>query len=230
MGEDSTPVAGSLLSFLGVAERARLLEQGVRRSFAADELLHREGDPTTHVLILTAGWVRVSASVRDGQVVLLALRGPGDVLGELAALNGWTRSATVRTVEPVELVQLTGEQFVSCLLTEPTVAVSMMRNLSVRLRDAEAARIDLATLDVSRRVATYLHRLAVDHGVRTADGVLISVPLTQQDVANRVGASRRAVARTLLVLRERGVVSTARRRIVVARPGVLRMLAGVHES
>ncbi len=226
MATDPAPVPGSLLAFLGDRERERLLAQGVRRSFGRDEVLHREGDPSSHVLLLMSGWVRASASVPDGQVVLLALRGPGDVLGELAAVNGWARTATVRSIEPVEVVQLTGPQFVAAVQSDSAVAVALIRTLSSRLRDAESARMEMATLGVSRRLAVHLHEMGVEHGVRGPDGLTIGVPQTQQQIADQIGASRRAVSRALAILRERGVVVTRRERIVIARPDVLRGLAG----
>ncbi|WP_214404720.1 Crp/Fnr family transcriptional regulator [Pseudonocardia lacus] len=231
MGRHAPPPApvaavhGSLLAWLEPPARHRLLDGAVRRSFAAGEVLQHEGDPTTHVLVLLHGWVRVSKSTADGRVVLLALRGPGDVLGELAAIDGRPRTATVRSIEPVDVAQLSGQQFVACFRSDPEIAVATVRSLSARLRDAESARVELATLDVGERVAGYLHHMAAEHGRDVADGVAIAVPLTQQDIADRLGASRRAVARALMVLRDRGLIRTSRREVLLLRPHVLAALA-----
>lgn len=219
------PVAGSLLAYLDVETRQFLVSGGTRRSFAAGDVLVRHGDPTDHVLVLLAGWVRVSASAWDGQQVLFALRGPGDVIGDLAALNGSPRTATVHAVEPVVVVELTRRQFLGRMRDRPAVTIATARQLADRLQEVETARVDLMTQDVGRRVAGYLQRLADQHGVRDSDGVVIRMPLTQQDIANRVGASRRAVCRSMAQLRERRVVVTTRRRIVLTRPEVLRSLA-----
>jgi CRP/FNR family transcriptional regulator, cyclic AMP receptor protein len=219
------PVVGSLLAYLEPEEHPFLLGPGVRRSFVRDELMLRQGDPSDHVFVLTSGWVRVTVSSQDGQEVLLALRGPGDVVGELAAVQQWPRTANVRALEPVHAVQLSGTQFMTALCTRPAVAVAVIRQLAERLREAEAARVANATLDVSQRVAAYLLQLADRHGVAGRDGIVIRMPLTQQDLANRIGASRRAVARAMAVLRGRHIVVTARRRIVVARPDVLSSFA-----
>jgi CRP/FNR family cyclic AMP-dependent transcriptional regulator len=219
------PIDRSLLAYLAANDQRYLLGQGVRRSFRAEELMLHEGDPGDHILIVRSGWVRVSTALPDGQEVLLALRGPGDVIGELAMLHGWTRTATVRSLERVEAVLLRGPQFMASIRERPEIALALVKTVSARLREAESTRIDIATLDVSRRVATYLLRLADQHGRRDPAGTVLDPPLTQQDIANRVGASRRAVARSLAVLRERGIVLTARRRIVVAKAEVLRSLA-----
>ncbi|HEX3786693.1 MAG TPA: Crp/Fnr family transcriptional regulator [Pseudonocardiaceae bacterium] len=219
-------VAGSLLAYLESGAQGQLLAHGVRRSFAADEVLLRYGDPTDHVFVLVHGWVRVSVSAQHGQQILFALRGPGDVLGDLAALHpSWPRTATVRALDTVGVVQLTGEQFVATLHARPAIAIGLVRQMAGRLREAEAARVDHATLGVGQRVAAYLWRLAEQHGAAGPEGIVIGMPLTQQDLADRVGSSLRAVARAMAWLRERHIVITSRRRIVVTGPEVLRRLA-----
>lgn len=224
-GNRDGPVAGSLFAYLDQELRDFLVDNGVARSFAAGEVLLRYGDPTNHVLLLVHGWVRVSVSARDGQEILCGLRGPGDVLGDLAAMHGWPRTATVSALEDVRVVQLTSARFVASLHERPGIAVAMVKQMAARLREAEAARIDFATLGVDQRVAAYLRRLADQHGILGRDGVVIRMPVTQQDIANRVGASRRAVARSMALLRERRIVCTARRRIVLRQPDVLAAFA-----
>jgi CRP-like cAMP-binding protein len=85
--------------------------------------------------------------------------------------------------------------------------------------------MDFVALDVTKRVATYLVRLAAQHGIPDRAGVTLRMPLTQQDIANHLGASRRTVARALAVLRERQIVTTFRRRIVILQPDVLSLFA-----
>jgi len=217
-------VEGSFLAHLTDVDRSLLLDRGVRRDFTANDTLLSEGDPSDHLHVIVSGWVRVSTLLEGGQEIIYALRGPGDVLGELAALNGWSRTASVRGIEPVSVVQLSSAQFLAALHDRPGIAIALLKTMSTRLREAEMARIGSATLDVSMRLAKYLADLAVDRGRRSVDGVVIDSPLTQEDIANHLGASRRAVARALGVLRSRGVVSTGRKRIVVHRPDVLRAL------
>lgn len=219
-------VAGSLMSYLTPGDRSFLLDRGAApRRLPAGEALMHQGDPTDHVLILLTGWVRVYLTTKDGGVVLLALRGPGDVIGDLAALQDWTRTAHVETLQEVRFVQLRAGEFIACLHDRPTIAIALLRQMSVRLRDAEAARVNFATLDVARRVAAHLLQLAEIYGRAEPPGVVVHTPLTQQDVADRIGASRRAVARALRTLRERGIVTTGRRMFVVAKPDVLRLFA-----
>ena len=220
------PVAGSLLAYLSPTDRGFLLGRGVTRTLPANTSLMHEGDPTDHVLVLLSGWVRVYTTAKDGQVVLFALRGPGDVIGDLAALQGWPRTATVDTLQETAFTQFRNDEFVACLHDRPAVGIALLRQMAVRLRDSEASRVDFATMDVARRVAALLVRLADVHGSSTTDGLVVRMPLTQQDIANRIGGSRRAVARALATFRERGLVTTGRRRFVVAAPDVLRSFGG----
>ncbi|HWM04316.1 MAG TPA: Crp/Fnr family transcriptional regulator [Actinophytocola sp.] len=223
-------VNGSMMSYLAPDDRSFLFGRGINRELPAGEAIMHQGDPTDHVLILLAGWVRVYSTTKDGGVVLLALRGPGDVLGDLAALQDWPRTANVETLQRVRFVQLRAERFISSLHDRPAIAVALLRQMSVRLREAEVARVDFATLDVAKRVAAHLMQLADDHGQHERDSVVIRTPLTQQDIADRIGASRRAVARALHTLRERGIVTTGRKLFVVAKPDVLRMFAADSET
>lgn len=211
------PVPGSLVGYLADADREHLLAGGVRRSFAADEVLIRQGDPADFLHVITSGWVRVSTVLPDGGELVYGLRGPGDVLGELAALHGWDRTASVRSLEPITVVQLTAAQFQACLRARPEIGIGVIKSLAMRLREAEQARVGTVSLDVSHRVARHLAVLMAERGG--------DITFTQEEIAKQLGASRRAVARAMAMLRERGVISTGRRRIVVNRPDVLRTLA-----
>lgn len=225
-GHDASDTTdGALLGYLTDADREYLLAQGVRRRFRADDVVLMEGDPSDHVHVLVSGWVRISTIVEDGREVLFGLRGPGEVLGELAAINGWPRTVSCRAIEPCHVVQLTGDRFLAALQARPEIAIATIKTVAVRLRAAEAARVDSAAYDVSRRVAVHLVRLADEHGRTVADGILIEAGFSQEDMAGQVGAARRTVARALAVLRERGVVETGRRRILIRRMRVLRALA-----
>jgi len=219
------PVAGSLVAFLAAADREHLLGGGVRRTYAADEILIREGDPADFVHVIISGWVRVSTVLPDGRELVYALRGPGDVLGELAALHGWERTASVRSLEPTTVAQLTAAQFQAGLRARPEIGIAVIKTLSVRLREAEQARVGAVSLDISHRLARHLAVLMAERGQRCADGIVIATPFTQEEIANQLGASRRAVARAMAMLRARGVLTTGRRRIVINRPDVLKALA-----
>jgi CRP/FNR family transcriptional regulator, cyclic AMP receptor protein len=221
-----TPVIGSLLSYLESPDVDFLISCGLVRKLPANMVLMHEGDPTDHVLVLLSGWVRAYTNARDGQVVLLALRGPGDVIGDIAALQGWPRTGTVETLQETEYALYSHDKFLACMHDRPALGLALARQLAVRLRDAEEARILSATMDIAQRVASFLVRLADTHGSTSTNGVVVEMPLTQQDIADSIGGSRRAVARALQTFRDRGLVVTSRRRLVVSGLEVLRRLAG----
>ena len=223
-GHDDT-ADGALLAYLADADREYLLARGTRRRFRANDVVLMEGDPSDHVHVLVSGWVRVSAIVEDGREVLFGLRGPGEVLGDLAAVTGRPRTASVRAIEPCTVFQLTGAQFIDVLHARPEIAIATIKTVAARLRNAESARVDSAALDVTRRVAVHLLRLAEEHGRSVPEGVVIEAALSQTDIATQVGAARRTVARALRVLRERGIVETGRRRILIRKPRVLEAFA-----
>ncbi|WP_089957010.1 Crp/Fnr family transcriptional regulator [Lentzea xinjiangensis] len=209
---------------LGESDRAYLLQQGVQRALAADEVLLREGDPPTHVQLIISGCVRVSTVLSDGREVVLALRGPGDILGELAALQRGERAASVRSIDPISFVQWSAERFLACVHSRPGIAIALAKAIADRLRDAEAVRVGAASLDVSKRVARYLFELARDRGKSVAGGIAVDVPLSQEDIAAHLGVSRRAVVQAITMLRGRNIITTGRMYVVVHRPDILQNL------
>lgn len=219
-------VPETFLSYLDADDHAFLLGRGVTRTRPADTVLMHEGDPTNHVLVLLSGWVRVYRTTPDGQVVLLALRGPGDVIGDIAALLDFPRTATVDSMQDTGFVQFRSDEFLACVHERPALGFALLKQMAVRLRDSDAARYDFAAMDVAQRVAAYLVYLADMHGTMAERGVEVRMPLTQQDIANRVGGSLRAVARAVATFRERGILITGRRAFVLTDPGVLRSFTG----
>lgn len=219
-------MSGTFLHYLAPADRDFLLDRALIRKLPADTALMHEGDPTDHVLVLLSGWVRVYRNAPDGQVVLFALRGPGDVIGDIAALQGWPRTGTVATLQEIEFAQFSHEGFLACLSDRAALGVALLKQFAVRLQDAEAARLNFATMDIAQRVAAFLVRLADAHGTPSPEGIAVGMPLTQQDIADSIGASRRAVARALKTFRERGLIITSRQRFVISEVHVLRRLAG----
>jgi CRP/FNR family transcriptional regulator, cyclic AMP receptor protein len=203
-----------------------LLQAGTRRQFAAQTALFHQGDPSSHVMVILTGWVKASSTSRNGYEALLAIRGPGDIVGELSAVDGQPRSATVLTLCPVEALMLPAEQFVALLGRRPQLALAMLGYLAGHLREADRRRLEFGALSVTERVARRLLALADAYGAPDGGRVVIGVPLSQRELAGSVGASREAVARVLKILRERHIVLTQRQRIVLVQPQVLRAIGG----
>jgi len=180
------------------------------------------GQVPSEVLLLLGGWVKVSATTPAGRTVLLALRGPGDLVGELSALDEEPRSASIVAIEPVQALVMTHDRFRALLRERPDTAVALMRVLSARLRDADAKRIQMATHTIVGRVAFCLLELCERFGRHDHGAVEITLPLSQEELASWAGASLESVARALQQMRSLGWIETRRRAIRVLDAEALR--------
>ncbi|SNY55398.1 Crp/Fnr family transcriptional regulator [Paractinoplanes atraurantiacus] len=216
---------GTFLAHLSPDERAGLLAAGARRRHRAGTTLLHHGDPSRHVLVIETGWVKITMTGRHGWEALLAVRGPGDVIGELSAVDAEPRMATVTSLTELTVVVLPAESFERHLRDHWPVARALIRHLGAHLRESDRRRAQHGQSNGDARLAAMLHELLTRHGVPAADGVLIDLPLSQKELASAVGVSREVAARTMRLLRERQIVTTHRRRIVVRRPDLLASLA-----
>lgn len=188
---------------------------GNRRRYPRGSTILNEGDRSERMVIIVSGQAKVSYFTDEGREVLLAVRGPGDLLGELAALDGEPFSATVTAIEDIEALMMTVDQFRTVLKEEPDVALSLFKTLSRRLRDADRKRVEFAAYDSVGRVASRLVELAETFGEDTYEGRRITLPLTQEELAGWTGSSREAVAKALQSLRNKDLIETHRRGVTV---------------
>lgn len=223
--DDTSPLSGTFLDQLSPADRARLREAGNRRTHRAGAALFHHGDPSQHVVILEAGWVKVTVTGRNGWEALLAIRGAGDIVGELAALDAEPRMATVTALTEIASIVLTPDRFEQCLEDNWPIARALVRHLAAKLRESDRRRALHGHSNGDSRLIGMLQELVTRHGIPVDDGILVDLPLSQQELASSVGLSREVAARTIRLLRERGIVATRRRRFVVQRPDLLRSLA-----
>ncbi|MFI6787335.1 Crp/Fnr family transcriptional regulator [Nonomuraea sp. NPDC050383] len=207
------PEPGEFLSMLTPEEVEALRAAGRPRRWERGSTVMSEGDTSDWVLVLTEGRVKVSSHTSSGTEVVLAVRGPGALLGEMCAIDGSPRSATVTTLEPVAGIVV--RDFPAFLQAHGRVAVLLMRLVTGRLRDADRKRVEYGAFDTTGRVATRLLELADRYGEKTNGGVRVALPLSQDELAGWTGASREAVSKALRSLRDRGLIETGRRRVVI---------------
>ncbi|WP_407841613.1 Crp/Fnr family transcriptional regulator [Streptomyces sp. DSM 116496] len=210
------------LGLLESADRSALLALGRELRVAPRSLLIHQSDPSTHTLLITHGWTKAVASSANGYQALLDFYGPGDIVGEAAVLAGRSRDANVIALEPVRAVAVSGDAFRDFLARSPQATLPLLQVLADRVRAADRRREEFVSLTVRERLASLLLELARTVGHRTEEGIELAVPLTQTELAGSVGASRETVMRVLKDLRDRGVVITKRRALVIARPDALR--------
>jgi CRP-like cAMP-binding protein len=192
----------------------------------AGSSLFLEGESCSTVVIVLSGRVKVFSLTENGEEILLAVRGPGALLGELSAVDGSPRSASVAALEPVTALVVPIAAFVDYLRTHGDAAIALLRLVTSRLRDSDRKRVEAAAYDIPARVARRLVELADRFGEPDGRGTRIAVALTQDELAGWVGASREAVAKALRVLRDRGFVVTGRRTMTVLDLDGLRRRAG----
>jgi len=216
----------SFTAALSPAALAMIESLGRISVYPAGSVLFRQGEPTGHVAVLARGWVKVVASAHSGEEAFLAIRGPGDVLGELSAVDGQPRSATVSALVPVRARVIQGDRFLEAVSASPELCLALLRHLTAHLRDSDRRRLEYVSTGTFQRLVTLLVELADTYGDLHPDGsIVIRLPLTQRDLAAAAAMSREAVARGLRTLRERDLVRTNRRRIALIRPQLIRALA-----
>lgn len=215
----------SFLEALPPHDRRALVALGTPRSYDAGEVLFQEGETSTFVLAILSGWTAVLVDTERGTRLILALRGAGELVGDLAAVDHRPRSATVMTLGAVDGVVISGDRFRRYLVTRPVAASLALRQLSSRLRSSDQERRELASGTVLQRLAVRLLDLVERTGRPVPEGTVVDLPLPQHDLAAAIGATREAVAKALRLLREQDVVRTAHRRLVVTDVQLLHLLA-----
>jgi CRP/FNR family transcriptional regulator, cyclic AMP receptor protein len=217
-------VGEGFLADLETDERADLEQLGAVRRYRRGDVIFHQGDDAGAVVVLRDGHVKATM-LDDGREVILAFPGPGELLGELSAVDGHPRSATVRAVDEVEALVIPGSAFRAYLERRPRIALVLLRGVSERLRAADRQRVDYAVNDVVVRVAGRLVELCDRFGCQDGAAIDIGLAITQDELAAWAGASREAVAKAMALLRTLGWVQTERRRILVLDLPALRRYA-----
>jgi CRP/FNR family cyclic AMP-dependent transcriptional regulator len=194
---------------------ALLREEGRPRRFRSGAALFHEGDHSDWIGLVTKGRVKISCYGADGRERLVAVVGPGELLGELSAIDSEPRSATATALEPLDVAVLTSEEFVALLEKSPGAALGILRSVIGRLRDSDKRRVEFGALDTVGRVGRLIIELAERYGEEVDATIRIRLPLSQEELAGWAGASREAVVKALRQMRSRGWIETGRREITV---------------
>lgn len=212
----------SFWGFLDEADRTALRGAATSVEFASGSVICHQGDQSRNVLVVSHGRVRVSRFAVTGEETVLAVRGPGEIIGELSAVDGRRRSATLTAVDSVRGMVIGARALETLCRRRPGVTWAMLRVVASRQR-AMVDQQELRTGPSLHRVGAMLLGLA--H--RGADDLIATVPLTQRELAGIVGISRETLARTLKVLRDEGIILTRRNGIEILREEELRVLCGI---
>jgi len=203
-----------LFEMLGAdAQKALVKRARWRRVAAGREALDPES-PVRDVSFVASGRVRVMTHCASGREIAFEDIGVGGFFGELAAIDGGPRSASVFAVEDSLLADLDGQTFLSTVTSHPDVAIEVLRRLAYMVRQASKRVVDISTLPVRGRIAVELLRLTAIGIVDDNTAVIRPFP-SHADIASRVSATRETVARVLSVLARKGLVQRRRGTMVV---------------
>jgi CRP-like cAMP-binding protein len=213
---------GSFATLLTPQQWSAIELMGRPAAFPRGSVLMFEHDPSDRVMVLLDGRVKVTHAGTDGQELLVSIRGPGEIVGELPRRDPPAELGSVTALEPLQALVIDARQFHHYVARTPGVALVLLEVLSQRLREAVVKRAELTSLDTIGRLAASLVELAERYGTISERGIVIGLPLSQEELGAWVGACHAGLANALHVLRELGWIETQRRRIIVRDLDALR--------
>jgi len=181
------------------------------KSYPKNAVVLTEGEMGDSLYMIQSGKVKVFIGDEDGREIILKILGPGDFFGEMSMIDKQPRSASVTTIEASTFLVLAHSAFERCVEQAPRIGNMVMQCLAQRVREADRKIGTLALMDVYGRVASTLLELSVYNNGK----LMVGEKLSQQDLANMVGASREMVNRILKDLSERGFISIESKSITI---------------
>lgn len=204
------------------ALRSTMVEVKISRG---DELF-KEGDAGDRLYVIVEGKIKLGTTSSDGRESLLAVLGPGEMFGELSLFDPGPRTATATAITDSKVLELGHEDLGPWLSGRPVVSQELLKALAQRLRRTNEALADLVFSDVPGRVAKALIELSEKFGTRRDDGLYVSHDMTQEELAQLVGASRETVNKALAEFAQRGWVKLEPRAILLVDTDRLTRRAG----
>jgi len=183
-----------------------LIAHARKVSYKSGTPIYLKGTPGSSMMAVLDGTVRISVVGPDGREIVLASIGPGDMVGEVAFLDGGERSADASAATDCEVLVVERRDYLPLLEQNPKVTIRLMAALCQRLRRTSEQVEDLALLSLPERLAKKLLGLAATKGVRTAEGIRIPGRLMQGELGNMLGTSRESINKQLGIWQRAGVL------------------------
>jgi len=218
-------VSHTLIEELPSAAAERLVEASTSRTYGAGSIVFLEGDDPTAAFVVDTGLLRVDRTLRSGRSVLLTLMTPGEMVGGLSLIDSTPRSATVMAVTDSTLLVVGARRFHDLLATDTDLARVMLRRVTRRLRSLTDQFVETAAFSARSRIAARLVELMHLTGNDPEAPIELSLPITQEELAQWAGLSREGAVKGLAELRRTGLIETGRKRIMVLDPPALRRAA-----
>ena len=176
------------------------------QQFDVDEVIFQKSDPGDSLYAVVSGRVGITTESETGKAILLNMMKSGDVLGEIALLDGKPRTANAVALEQSELLRIDRADFMPFLERHPRLAIRLMGVLCDRLRWTSDIIEDTIFLDIPHRLAKRLMTLATQYGRPTNEGLLIDLRLSQEDLGQMLGATRESINKGLKLLEHKGLI------------------------
>ena len=177
--------------------------------------LFKEGDDGDHLYIVTSGKIKLGTKSQDGRENLLMILGPGDMFGDLSLFDAGPRTSTATAVTESRLLSLGQDKVIPWVKEHPAVSLHLLARLASRLRRTNEVVGDLVFSDVPGRVAKALIDLGIKFGIKKDEGLLVNHDLTQEELAQLVGASRETVNKALADFAQRGWLRLEARAVMI---------------
>ena len=207
--------SGGFTRHLAQEDRDRLLALGTVRSVRKGEMLFRAGAPGKDVYLLESGRVKLSQIAPAGREMILWFCFPGELFGLAAVPGTGPRMVFAQAVTEVRVRRIARAQFLSFLLGNPRVSLELINLVLARLYLLCDSLLNVTTESAEFRIRSLLRRLCLQYGKVVGNEVFLDVPLTQQDLADMIGASRQTVSSLLARMKERGAIRMTGRKMYV---------------
>jgi len=205
----------AIFSGLSEIELSFLAQRAVPRHYTSGQIVFSEGEPCAGLYIVDSGHVRIFKSSANGREQVLNIDGPGSSVAELPVFDGGNYPASVAAVDEVTLLFVSKQDFQSLCLTHPQVALKVLRVVGARLRRLVGIIEELSFTTVRHRLASFLLRAAQREGKRVAEGVKVTLPASNQELASQIGTVRELVSRNLSRLQAQGLIHIEGRSVII---------------
>ena len=196
-------------------ELGKIARVGARKKYKKGSIILLEEDAGTALFVIVSGKVKIVRADDEGKEVILSILGENDFFGEMSIIDGLSRSASVVAITKADVFLLHRQDFIDLLHEYPVVAIGLLRELTMRLRKADAQIKSLSLKDAAGRVANVILQLADDIGkIRKGRVEIDEMPL-QQDLANMAGTSRETISRMLHQFVKKGHIALEGNRLII---------------
>ncbi|MBZ5546923.1 MAG: Crp/Fnr family transcriptional regulator [Acidobacteriia bacterium] len=210
-----TLAQAGLFTGLSDAELTFLAQRAVPRKFSGGEIVFSEGDPCAGMYVVESGHVRIFKTSPGGREQVLSIDGPGGSIAELPVFDGGNYPASVSAMEDSTLLFISKQDFQALCMTHPQVALKVLRVVGARLRKLVGIIEELSFTTVRHRLAAFLVRMAQKEGQRLSEGIEITLPASNQELASQIGTVRELVSRNLSRFQSEKLIQMDGRRIVI---------------